>query len=100
MAWDWMEVETHAALVRRKADAAQWRVWKFCLDKVSLLGMSAANHPSVMKRNEAWKLRSADAGHVYLFETLLGSGPDFRIVTFDREMRSLCQAKNWPVWDG
>ncbi len=99
-AWNWMELETHAALVRRKANAFQWQGWRFCLDRVFLIELSAANYPALMRCNEVWKLRSADAGHVYLFETLLGTRPDFKFVTFDAEMRSLCEALNWPIWDG
>jgi len=98
VAWNWMEVETHAALVRRNANEDQFVAWKACLDKIFLLGMAVANHRSVMKKNKEWELPSADAGHVYLFQAFHRNHRNTKMVTFDREMERVCEDRGWPIW--
>lgn len=100
VAWRWMIVETHAALVRRGATATNWADWQWRMDRFDWTELSPSILPHLMKANTDWKLRSADAGHVYLFEELLSEGLDISLVTFDREMRSLCKVKGWPLWNG
>jgi len=98
--WRWLQVETHAALLRRKATNDQFLVWRDFMDAFSWIDLSTSALPGLMQTNEKWGLRSADAGHVYLFQEFHRDNSRTRLVTFDREMRELAENLGWPVWQG
>jgi len=100
IAWRWMMIETHAALVRRGATPSNWADWRWRLDRFDWSELSPVALEHVMEANAGWKLRAADAGHVFVFEQFLDEGLDVGLVTFDREMRALCETKGWPLWRG
>ena len=97
-AWDWMEVETHAAVVRRTFDPSHLRAWRLRLDQFSLFGLPTDANGKLMAYNETWGLRSADAGHVFLLRELQSEFPEVRLVAFDQEMIDLAQREKWPLW--
>lgn len=99
LAWDWMEVETHAAILRRIGDSSHLRAWRLRLEQFSLFGLPPDANRAIMASNEQWGLRSADAGHVFLFGELRDEFPEIQLVTFDQEMIDLALRQEWPIWE-
>lgn len=98
LAWEWMEVETHAALVRRGFAEHHMAAWRMRLEQFLLLGLPPGSSRSIMALNDEWALRSADAGHVFLFRQICEQFPGMKLVTFDGEMAAICQNRGWPIW--
>ncbi len=98
LAWDWMEVETHAAVVRRKFELNHLQAWRLRLERFSLFGLPPDAYRKIMACNQRWALRSADAGHVFVLGELRKELPEMRLVTFDIEMIDLARRENWPLW--
>lgn len=85
-AWNWMRVETEAALVRRRADAATWRNWRSLQRCFMWLGLPESATGEVSAFNRELGLRAADAGHLFVFEKATAAIQDLRLVTLDKEM--------------
>lgn len=100
IAWRWMMIETHAALARRNGTPSHWADWQWRMDRFEWSELSSKALEQLMQANISWKLRSADAGHVYLFRQFQEVAQNIRLVTFDREMEELCKANGWPLWRG
>lgn len=99
LAWDWMEVETHAAVLRRTFDSSHLRAWRLRLEQFSLFGLPPDAHRNIMACNQQWGLRSADAGHVFLLGELRIEFPEIRLVTFDQEMIHFARREEWSLWE-
>jgi predicted nucleic acid-binding protein len=85
-AWEWMWVEVEAALVRRKGNSGDWNHWNQIRNRFIGVVYPDPFMESLLTFNRQLGLRAADAGHVYVFETLTQDLPDLHMVTFDREM--------------
>ncbi len=85
-AWRWAEVETEAALVRRKASPLTWRNWRILKGKIRWLESSKDLSQDICRFNREIGLRAADAGHLFIFERTAVVIEDLTLVTFDKEM--------------
>ena len=97
-AWDWMQVETEAALVRREAGEKDWKNWAEIRSLFQWIHLPAGEWPEIQKSNRTWRLRAADAAHLYAFRRISSILPDLRLVTFDDEQRSLAGKKGFRLF--
>ena len=99
-AWRWLEVETEAALVRRKASPLAWAQWRTVAACFHWLDLEPAVWPQLRSFNRPLRLRAADAGHLFVFDRLLGAVPGLELVTFDREMSRAAEMLGLPLHAG
>jgi predicted nucleic acid-binding protein len=85
-AWRWMQVEAEAALARRNANSWQWRQWRELIQYFHWVEMDPSDWVHLCNFNRALKLRSADAGHLFMNDRLVMSIPSLVLITFDKEM--------------
>jgi predicted nucleic acid-binding protein len=85
-AWRWMQVETEAALTRRRAKPRAWSEWRRLAASIHWLELSESSLPAVCTFNRALRLRAADAGHLFVFDRALSVVPELHLVSHDREM--------------
>jgi hypothetical protein len=95
-AWRWLQVETEAALARRRAPATAWSEWRELASAVSWLDMGEELLPQLCSFNRPLRLRAADAGHLFVFERALRVLPELQLVCFDREMNEAARALGFP----
>lgn len=93
-----MEVETHSAIVRRKSIESHFEDWRSKIGQMIFLTVPSGSNREIMAMNEHWSLRSADAGHVFVFNSLRTKHPGAALVTFDEEMIRLARKEAWSVW--
>jgi len=86
-AWQWLRIETEAALVRRKAPVASWEYWRGLETSVNWVEPEAGWLKNLRLFNRGIGLRAADAGHLFLMEQCMVHEPTLRLVTLDKEMR-------------
>jgi len=94
-AWDWMAVETEAALSRRRARNSQWEKWSEISQLFQWIHLPPQEWSEIRKQNRHWMLRAADAAHLYAFSRIFCILPDLRLVTFDEEQRALATKKDF-----
>jgi len=94
-AWDWMQVETEAALARRHARERDWRSWTELRGLFQWVHLPSGEWPEIQKLNRIWRLRAADAAHLYAFRRVSAILPELRLVTFDDEQRSLASKQGF-----
>ncbi len=99
-AWRWMEVETESALSRRESPPEAWAGWRAISMRVHWLDLETDAWPRLRAFNRSLRLRAADAGHLFVFEHLVGIVPEIKIVTFDKEMLAAAKRLGLPVWEG
>lgn len=99
-AWEWMQVEVDAALMRRKADAMTLRSWHKFLGRFNLLRLPEDAMREVCQFNRSTGLRAADAGHLFLFEQAAMEIRDLELVSFDREMLDAAEMLGLRVFSG
>jgi hypothetical protein len=97
-AWSWMQVELAAGLSRRGASTAQADALARFTERVFWLDLPATDFPAITKANETWRLRSADAGHLYCFQRAAQIFSDLQLVCFDRELGVAARAEKLRVW--
>ena len=85
-AWRWLEVETEAAMGRRRAPPEAWTQWRSMAAAFHWLDLDPNMWPQLRAFNRALRLRAADAGHLFVFDRALGAVQGLELVTFDREM--------------
>jgi len=85
-AWRWLQVETEAALARRRATPPAWSEWRRLASSIHWLELSESSFPAVCAFNRALRLRAADAGHLFVFDRALSVVPGLHLVSHDREM--------------
>jgi len=86
-AWQWLRVETEAALVRRKALPVAWANWRELALHIAFLDISE-DLRALCDFNRALGLRAADAGHLFVCERLAQTIPALRLASLDQEQRS------------
>jgi len=94
-AWDWMQVETEAALARRQARERDWKSWVEIRGLFQWVHLPLHEWPEIQKQNRSWCLRAADAAHLYAYRRVASILPDLHLVTFDEEQRSLASRKGF-----
>jgi len=88
-AWQWLRVEAEAALTRRKATTESWERWQKLQLEMNWIEPEEDWTNDLRLFNRGIGLRAADAGHLYLMERCLVHRPSLRLITLDKEMRSV-----------
>jgi uncharacterized protein with PIN domain len=97
-AWRWLEVEASAGLARRRATDEQRRGLERILAALSYADIPPARCADIARENRAWRLRAADAGHVFCFRQLSTVFPGMQMVCFDTEISAAVSAAGLPLW--
>ena len=97
-AWHWADVETHAALLRRNADAAAWQTWQTLRAALVFVDTTPDDLRALNAFNDPLRLRAADAGHLFVFSRLAPHIPGLTLATFDGEMQAAATSLQLPVW--
>ena len=85
--WRWLQVETEAALSRRKASATAWQQWSVLTARFTWLDLDAKSFPQLRVFNRPLRLRAADAGHLFTFQLATQVIPKMKLVCFDKELK-------------
>lgn len=96
--WAWLKVEASAALTRRKATPGQWQYFETLISDFQFLEIPESDYTELANKNKKWKLRSADAGHLYCFEKFLLVYPEATFVTLDSELRAAAKKEKHAVF--
>lgn len=96
-AWDWMQLETEAALSRRQAQRQDWETWGKIRALFQWVHLPRTDWSEIQNCNREWRLRAADAAHMYAFTRLSSIRPSLRLITFDSDQIILAQRKRWPL---
>ena len=88
MAWDWMVVEAHAVLHRRKATPDQFAMLGSLMKEFTFfsLQLDIAVRSAILKLLQAHHLRSADAGHLYFLKQVKKLPGKLEFVCYDQEL--------------
>ena len=97
-AWDWMQVETEAALARRQARDRDWKSWMDLRALFQWVHLPTSEWPEILKQNRFWRLRASDAAHLYAYRRAASILPELQLVTFDQEQRSLASKKGYRLF--
>lgn len=95
-AWDWMQLETEAALSRRQAHRKEWETWERVRALFQWVHIPRTEWLEIQNYNREWRLRAADAAHMYAFTRLNSIRPSLHLITFDADQLVLAQRKRWP----
>lgn len=95
-AWQWLRVETEAALMRRTAPPGAWQQWRIIETAVHWLEPEQGWMEHLRSFNRGVGLRAADAGHLYVFEQSLRGMPALQLITYDKEMRGAATKRGLP----
>jgi predicted nucleic acid-binding protein len=96
-AWNWLQVEVDAALIRRRADASIWRTWREMESRFDWSLLDQTDVSRLRSMNRGLGLRAADAGHVFVFERLCAEFPELHLVSFDQEMVAAARSLGFAV---
>jgi len=91
--WQWLRVETEAALCRRKGNAAAWSLWRKIETGIHWVEPDGEWWEHLKVFNRGVGLRAADAGHLYVMERCAASVADLVLVTFDGEMANVAKKR-------
>lgn len=97
-AWRWLRVEAAAGLARRRATDEHWRRLEEVLAVLWDVDIPPARFGEVAAANRAWRLRAADAGHLFCFRQLTTVFPGIQMVCFDAEIRAAADLARLPLW--
>ena len=97
-AWRWLKVEAMSGLARREANSDQWTELHQKLATMYFLDLPSEEIERICTINRNWKLRSADAGHLYCFQRTSLIIPDLQFVCFDEEMILVVQHLSLKLW--
>ena len=92
-AWKWLRVEAEAALVRRKASAQAWHLWRTIEGSMCWVEPEADWIESLRTFNRGVGLRAADAGHLFVMERCAAGLENLVLVTFDSEMTKAAETR-------
>ncbi len=96
-AWNWLLIETEAALVRQGADPTAWAAWRQISNGFTLCELNASRLSELRAMNRTMGLRAADAAHLFLFDRLACRIPGLALLTFDKEMAQAAEALALPL---
>jgi len=94
----WLRVEAAAGLARRRATDEHWRRLEEVLSVFWDVDIPPPRFGDVATANRAWRLRAADAGHLFCFRQLTTVFPGMQMVCFDAEIRAAAGAAGLPLW--
>lgn len=97
-AWDWMQVETEAALARQQARERDWHLWSEIRALFQWIHLPPGEWTEIQKINRTWRLRAADAAHLYAYRRAASILPNLQLVTFDQEQRFLASKKGFRLF--
>lgn len=97
-AWDWLQVEAECALMRRRQDEAAWQDWGRMKIQLQWKTIEPNIYDDLLVLNRSLGLRSADAGHLYLFHRLAHHLKEITLVSFDDEMIAAARKLKLRVW--
>ena len=97
-AWAWLKVEAESALGRRGATALQWAELAKQLAALRFEHIPQEELSRLCSQNREWRLRAADAGHLFCFTRVAAVIPDVQLVTFDDEMLAVARRLALPLW--
>ena len=98
LAWRWLKAEAVSALARRRAGQPDWEQLQAILPALEYVYMSTADLEDVCLANRDWRLRAADAGHLYCFQQTTFVLRDIQLVCFDDEMRETVRRCGLRLW--
>jgi len=97
-AWNWLKVEAESALARRGATPTQWAALAALLGAIRFDDIPSRELSTLCARNRGWRLRAADAGHLYCFTRVATVIPEIQLVGFDEEMLAVARRLKLPIW--
>jgi predicted nucleic acid-binding protein len=97
-AWRWLKVEAISAAARRGANPGQWKELHEKLAAIHFIDIPTEGIERICTLNRNWKLRSADAGHLYTFQQIAMIVPDVQLVCFDNAMISVAGHLGLKLW--
>ena len=98
-AWRWLQVEAEAALGRRRAGARAWHQWRLVASAITWLDLEARMWPLLCAFNRPLRLRAADAGHLYIYNSATSVVPTLKLVCFDKDLNEAAKALGLDVID-
>lgn len=98
-AWRWLQVETEAALSRRRAGARAWHQWRLVSSALTWLDLEISVWPQLCAFNRPLGLRAADAGHLFIYSGATRVVPELRLVCFDKELNDAAKTLGLEVID-
>lgn len=97
-AWRWLKVEAVSGFARRGASSAQWEDLQEKLGILDFLDLESEDMDRICSANRNWRLRAADAGHLYCFQRAALVVPDLQLVCFDAEMAKVARGLGLRLW--
>jgi len=97
LAWKWLRVEADAALVRRKASAEAWNLWRTIEGSIYWIEPEGDWLEHLRSFNRGVGLRAADAGHLYVMERCASGIENLTLVSFDCEMTQMAHRRGLNV---
>jgi predicted nucleic acid-binding protein len=98
LAWDWIQVEAHAALFRRKAAPEEHKSMQTILGQFELLSFDSQEYPAIQKILRKHKLRAADAGHLHCLLNAKRLAPEVSFVCFDHELTKAAELEGMQLF--
>lgn len=95
--WRWLQVETEAALARRRASATAWANWRTVAMHLTCLDLEASLWSALRAFNRPLRLRASDAGHLFVFERAISAVPSLSLFTLDSEMSRAAKGIGLPT---
>lgn len=92
-AWDWMQMESLSALLRRKMGADHIRRLRELWRRFEYVTVGTEHFPALEKVLQKHRLRSADAGHLLCLKWVHRLNPTIGFVCFDQELASAAEAE-------
>ena len=100
LAWNWLQIEAHAALARRGATQEHLRYLRTLLNPFQYIAVDADDHPAIIKLLEKHRLRAADAGHLFCLKQAKKLLSDIQFVCLDDELTHAAEAERIRVFGG
>jgi predicted nucleic acid-binding protein len=85
-AWDWMQMESMAALLRCRIETSRFRRLRELWGRFEYVSLGAEHFPALEKILRKHRLRSADAAHLLCLKWVHRLNPGIGFVCFDREL--------------
>ncbi len=91
-AWNWMQMESLSALVRRGISPENIKRLKALWPRFEYISLDVPDYRALEKVLHKHRLRSADAGHFYCLKQVKRLHPKITFVCFDDELNKAAQA--------
>jgi predicted nucleic acid-binding protein len=92
-AWEWMQVESLSALIRRRMGADHIRRLQELWRRFEYVNVGTEHFPALGKMLRKYRLRSADAGHLLCLKWAHRLDPDIGFVCFDQELADAAKSE-------